>query len=816
MGKKLFEPITINGMELKNRIGFPPFLNMPAEEDCSINDQTIRWFEDRAKGGAGLVMTGAVVAGPPPDLEMLKLMGLTRVGLYDDKFIDGFARMAAAVHAHGAKFGVQLEGLGGVMSGFGPSLPPYPGPENPTSDMLKIHFDFEMPVAEITIEQIEVVKQCFADAAARAKMAGCDCVELHCAHGGATLNCSFISPYYNRRTDQYGGNWENRLRLSTEILQKMRDAVGPDFPILVRIDSDQLLGDKGITLKDTIEHVVPAMEKAGADCLDVSQGDMIRAGQGVLIPLYYPRGCFMDYTAQVKQATHLPVIGVGRVVDLDMAEQFIEEEKADMIYLGRQLTSDPDTPNKYLEGRADEIRKCIGCNVACGPCPINYEIYQEHIPLTQAESSKKVLVIGGGIGGMEAARICAMRGHVVTLMEKNTRLGGTVESLALDPLNAEFGNFTEYLRIQMEKWKVDIKLGKEATEADIQDFNPEVVILATGASLKIPEAAQGKPGVIDHIEALERRAEVGQRVVVWGLMYGAELAISLAMQGKEVTLIGEAGKKTMASHASMARKDWIWRKLTDINYARETAETKRVDNPVVKLNMKVRGITTEGIEIEEKDGSKSVLPYDTLVISRGRSKNDALFEKIEGKAAEVYKIGDCAAAGDIQKAVWSANEVARKIGRPLVSQADENVSAAADPAMSPDEFTALFTGKTDEEILALTKDNEETLLDGVFDSMKTAFNPAEATGESAVIQYVIDSPAGEMSYQLNVADGVCTLAKGPAENPRVTLALSLPDYLRMVTGELNGMQAFTTGKLKITGDLMFSQKIAAWFGGTGD
>ncbi|MBW1890224.1 MAG: SCP2 sterol-binding domain-containing protein [Deltaproteobacteria bacterium] len=210
------------------------------------------------------------------------------------------------------------------------------------------------------------------------------------------------------------------------------------------------------------------------------------------------------------------------------------------------------------------------------------------------------------------------------------------------------------------------------------------------------------------------------------------------------------------------------------------------------------------------------MPYDTLVISRGRSKNDALFEKIEGKAAEVYKIGDCAAAGDIQKAVWSANEVARKIGRPLVSQANENVSAAADPAMSPDEFTALFTGKTDEEILALTKDNEETLLDGVFDSMKTAFNSAEATGESAVIQYVIDSPAGEMSYQLNVADGVCTLAKGPAENPRVTLALSLPDYLRMVTGELNGMQAFTTGKLKITGDLMFSQKIAAWLGGTGD
>jgi 2,4-dienoyl-CoA reductase-like NADH-dependent reductase (Old Yellow Enzyme family)/putative sterol carrier protein/thioredoxin reductase len=811
MTKKLFEPITINGMELKNRIGFPSFLNMPAEQDCSINEQTIRWFEDRAKGGAGLVMTGAVEAGPPPNLEMLQLMGITRVGLYDDKFIEGFARMAEAVHAHGAKFGVQLEGLGGVISGFGPSLPPYPSSEDQTSDMLKIHYDFEMPVAEITIEQIEEVKQCFADAAARAKQAGCDCVELHCAHGGATLNCSFISPYYNRRTDQYGGSWENRLRLSTEIIQKMRDAVGPDFPILVRIDSDQLLGDKGITLKDTIEHVVPAMENAGVDCLDVSQGDILRAGQGILIPLYYSRGCFMDYTAQIKQATKLPVIGVGRIVDLDMAEQLLEEEKADIIFLGRQLTSDPDTPNKYLEGRADEIRKCIGCNAGCGPCPINYEIHQEHIPLTMAESSKKILVIGGGIGGMEAARICALRGHEVTLMEKNTRLGGTVGSLALDPLNAEFGNFVEYLGTQMEKLNVDVKLDREATKDDIDDLSPDVVIMATGASLKIPEVAIGKPGVVDHIEALERRADIGQRVVVWGLMYGAELAISLAQEGREVTLIGEAGEKTMASHASSARKDWVWKKLSDINYARETPETKRVDNPVVKLNVKVRNILTEGVEIEDKDGGRSVLPYDTLVISRGRTKNDSLYEEIEGKADEVYKIGDCAAAGDIQKAVWSANEVARKIELTPATQHNERSATMTETTMSPDEFKQLFAAKSDEEILTLTKGNEEALLDGVFDGMKSAFNPSAAADQSAVIQYNIDSPAGEMSYQLNVENGVCELAKGAADNPRVTLALSLPDFLRMMTGELNGMQAFTSGKLKISGDLMFSQNLATWF-----
>ena len=516
MGKRLFEPMKINGMTVKNRLAFPPFLNMPAEQDCSINDQTIRWFEDRAKGGVGLVMTGAVVAGPPPDLDLLKLYGLTRVGLYDDRFMEGFAGIADSVHAHGAKFGVQLDGLGSVLSGFGPSLPPYPDAENPSADMFQIHYGFDMPITEISIEQIEEVKQCFADAAARAKNAGADCIELHCAHGGASLNCSFISPYYNRRTDKYGGSWENRLRLSTEIIQKIRKAVGPDFPILVRIDSDQLLGEKGITINDTIELVVPAMEEAGADCLDVTQGDMLRSSQGILIPMYYPRGCFMDLTAQVKKSTKLPVIGVGRIVDIDMANRFLEEGKADIIYMGRQLTSDPDTPNKYLDGRADEIRKCIGCNFGCGPCSVNYEIHQEHVPLVPAETSRNILIIGGGVCGMEAARVCKIRGHEVTLIEKESKLGGTVASLALDPLTSEFGNLTEYLTTQMEKLNICVRLNREVVAADIADLSPDIVFIATGASLRIPQIAAGKPGVMDHIEALKKRNEIGKNVVVWG------------------------------------------------------------------------------------------------------------------------------------------------------------------------------------------------------------------------------------------------------------------------------------------------------------
>jgi putative sterol carrier protein len=327
----------------------------------------------------------------------------------------------------------------------------------------------------------------------------------------------------------------------------------------------------------------------------------------------------------------------------------------------------------------------------------------------------------------------------------------------------------------------------------------------------VPDLAKGHSGVMDHIEALNRKADIGQRVVVWGLMYGGELAIALAQEGKDVVLMGESDQNTLSSHTGPDRKYWIMRKLTDINVVREGSAAERVSNPKLLFNIKVKEITTEGIEIVNKEGQKNVLPFDTLIVSRGRRKNDGLFESLKGEASVVYKIGDCAVAGNIQKAVWSANEVARKIGQPGVSQPDESQAAATETDLSPDAFKALFTAKTDEEILTVAKGNEEALLDGVFDGMKAAFDPNAAAGQSAVIQYAIDSPAGEMNYQLNVEDGTCEVVKGAAENARVTLALSLPDFLRMMTGELNGMQAFTSGKLKISGDLMFSQVLSTWF-----
>ena len=652
MGKLLFEPMEINGMKLKNRLGLAPMLNLPRDEFFHMSDLAYRWFEDFAKGGAGFIMTGTFMP--------------------DHLFMDGgpekFKRLAEVVHRYDCKVAVQI-GAGGVGSGSGPSPMPYPNEENPkltASQALTGEFSPLTPgltsVVAYTKEIIEATIDRFADAAGVLKECGIDAIELHCAHGGATLYCSFISPFYNRRTDEYGGSWENRLRFPTETLKKMREAVGPDYPLFARISADELLGEDGITLENACKYVVPALEEAGIDCIDVSQGSIMHSPEGIAIPLYYPRGCYIHNAEAVKKASKLPVIGVGRIVEIDMAERFLQEGKADLIYMGRQLISDPETPNKYLEGREEETRRCIGCLEGCGtPCPINYEIFPQRIPLEAATTPKKILVVGGGVAGMEAARVCVLRGHQVTLMEKLPALGGIVATLALDPLTAEFRNLVDYLEVEMRKLKIDVHVSREVNPDDIKEISPDAIILATGSYMKIPEEVRGKPGVIDHLEALRNKEAIGQQVVIWGFVYGAELAITLANMGKDVTLIDKADKKGFTRHATSARKYFVTRKLTDVNVVRAHPESQQVDNPKVLFRTKIKGIKDGGIKIKDEEGVKSVIPYDTLIISRRTKKRKDLVEKLEKTGIELYRIGDCAKVGNILRAIFSANQVARKI-----------------------------------------------------------------------------------------------------------------------------------------------------------
>jgi len=530
-----------------------------------VTEQTIRWYEERARGGAGFIMTGAYVVAPavPAILEREPLRA-SFATLRTAEHVAGFSKLTDVIHSYDCKLGVQIVAAG-PMSGQGPSPSPFPDEAHGKlglRDMVEGKYAY---VEVISREDIHRFTRDLADASARAREAGFDCVELHLAHTVANLVSSFLSPYFNRRTDEYGGNWENRLRFPVETIKAMRKAVGDDFPILARLSSNELLGDLGIVLEDTVNILVPALEEAGVDCFDVSQGSMTHSGQGITIPLYYERGCYIHNAAAVKKVTDKPVIGVGAIFDLDMAEKFLQEDKADVIFFCRQLTADPETPKKYYEGRYEDIRKCIGCLGGCGrPCTINYEMQDEPLPLSPATDRKKVLVIGGGIAGMESARIAALRGHDVTLIEKDSQLGGAVAALSRDPLLSEFGNIVEYLSNQMRRLAIDVRICRDTTVSDIESIKPDAVIVATGSAECIPEVAQDVPGVITHFQALREPKAVGQKVLIWGI-YGAELGISLAEKGKDVTILAKSGEGSLGSDFAGVRRFWLLRKLSDFN-----------------------------------------------------------------------------------------------------------------------------------------------------------------------------------------------------------------------------------------------------------
>ena len=664
MAKKIFEPIEIKGMKLKNRLGFPAWLLQPPGPEGHVSDLTIRWFETRAKGGVGLIITGTIeFADFSAKLAEIGVTG-KNLTLIDDKYIPGWAKLIDVIHSYGAKIGAQFAAPG-PMLGLAPSPAPFPDETHARFGLFDLMAGRILPVKAVSVEELKEFERGIAAAARRAKAAGFDCVEFHTGHGGANLSGTMLSPFYNRRTDEYGGSWTNRLRFPVETIEQMREAVGDDYPILIRTSSDELLGKTGITLEDTIKYIVPAFEKAGADCLDISQGSMTHSPQGIAISLYQPQGCFIHHAEAVKKATNLPVIGVGRITDLDMAERFLQEGKADIINLGSQLLSDPETPKKYFEGVPEDIRQCIGDKpLMCGrPCIINYDSHDEPIPLTAAKKQKSVLVIGGGVAGMEAARVAALRGHKVTLMEKESDLGGMVSTLALNPPTAEFRHIIDYLTTQLRKLQVDVRVCREAQVASIEEFKVDVIILATGSSPIIPEVAKGKPGVMTLDRALREQKAIGQRVVVSGF-FGAELAISLAEQGKDVILIGKGPEGAIGSDVSDARRIWLLRKLTDMNIVRESPEEMRVSNPKVLCNAKVEDVVTREVKVMNEKGTEQVLPYDTLIIAQRfgeRESNDLLFDKLKEKVAEVYKIGDCLKSKGIYEAILSANEVARKI-----------------------------------------------------------------------------------------------------------------------------------------------------------
>lgn len=636
----LTSPINIGNLQLKNRMVMPPMVTNYAYSDGSVTDRLVAYHVERAKGGVGLIIVEASYVHPSG--KGFK----NQVGIYSDRLLPGLRRLVEAVHAYGAKIAIQLYHGGRQTSSKvtgQPLLAPSPIPCATIGETPK----------ELTREEIASLIQAFAQAARRAKAAGFDAVEIHGAHG--YLINEFLSPYANKRADEYGGPLENRMRFPLEVVRAVRQAVGPEYPIIYRLSADEKVPG-GLTLEET-RTFAKKLEQEGVNALHVSAG-IYETAAWIIQPMYFPRGCLVDLAQGIKSAVNIPVIAVGRINDPEVAESILAAGKADLISFGRQLLADPETPKKIIEGRLDEIRHCIACCQACIDelfldhaigCTVNARTgFEREFPLEKAERSRKVLVVGGGPAGMEVARVAALRGHRLTLWEKESKLGGQLPLAYAPPQKGEIATFRDYLVKQMEKLKINVQLNKEATLEAIRHEKPDVVILATGARPAIPDipGADGEK-VITAWDVLQGKAEAGTNVVViGGGLVGCETADYLAEKGHKVTIL-----------------EMLPKVASDIGPLMAPLLLERLEKQGVQIitEAKVTAIHSDRVTYKRNGQEESLTGFDTVVLAIGSQSNDTLAREMEGSGIDYYVIGDGVSSRRITQAVFEAMRVGHEL-----------------------------------------------------------------------------------------------------------------------------------------------------------
>ncbi|MFC2008901.1 FAD-dependent oxidoreductase [Chloroflexota bacterium] len=632
---ELFEPGRIGGLELKNRIIMAPMFTHLCSEDETVNDRLVDYYVERARGGCGLVTVEAAYSRPYP----------AHLGLYDDRFIPGLKKLSDAIRREGARACIQINTHRGRAD-----------ETDPATASPSIHPKTGARARALTTEDIAELTEQFGRAAKRARDSGFDCVMIH--GGTGYLISEFLSARINKRTDGYGGDITGRARLALELAEAAKKCAGASYPVIFRLAAhERLAGGYGV---EEAVAVCKLLEKVGVDAIDITSG--VAETQAWNVPyMYMPPACNASLSQAVKAATSIPISTVGKINDPSIAEEVLQHEKADFVTMGRALIADPEFPNKAREGRAGEIRKCIACcrcietlfgagarPVVCAVNPAAGREREFQMALGPASQKKRVLVVGGGPGGMEAAMVAAQRGHSVALWEKGNELGGQLLLGSKPPGKGEIGTFIEHLGSHLDRLGVEVTLGKEATAQTIGDFGPDAVILAVGSKPLIPKIAgaeEKKPIVFDAV--LSGKADLGKRVVViGGGSVGCETAHLLADQGKKTTVVEILPK--LASDLFYAYGDLLVK----------TLEESGVDTFV---GVREETITQEGVSIVTKEGKRILVPADSIVIATGSVSNKALFESIKGTVDEIYQIGDCVDVRRIQEATSEGAEAALRV-----------------------------------------------------------------------------------------------------------------------------------------------------------
>ncbi len=645
---RLFSTGSIGKVKLKNRIVMLPMGTAYASVSGEVTSRTVDHYVERAKGGAGLIIVGnGSIDGR---------IALNQLVIDSDWFMSGHFELAEQIHTNGAKACLQLNH---------PGRQQYPvsleGKQPVSSSALQCrYYTGEVFPAARALEKAEIYQIVgkFAAAALRAKKAGYDMVELHGANG--YLITQFMSPFMNKRTDEFGGSLENRMRFPLEILKKIKEVVGDDFPIGMRFSLDEFV-EGGITLKDS-PGIIKILLDAGLTYLSPSAG-IYETMNRVHDSMEKPEG-WRAYTWEaLRKEVDIPLLCGGNLKRPAFCEELLARGTTDFIGLARPLLADPEWPNKAREGRADDIRLCISCyecqmasaggRQGARRCAVNATMGRdsEFAELKPAGVKKKVMVVGGGPGGMEAARVAAARGHKVTLYDKAPELGGTLMVAAAPPGKDKILWVRDYLTTQLKKLKVKIVLSTEVTPELVETVNPDVVVVATGAVPIIPDTpGAGGKNVVTASEVLSRKVNLTQKTiaVIGGSMVGCETAEYLAAKGNKVTVVK---MRPGAAAADMQPAQRI--------ILLETLEKEKV--PIIS-NREVLEYTLEGVLTRDRTtGARDFIKADYVVLALGSKPVNGLAESLEEKGIEVHSIGDCVEPRIIKEAVYEGSMVGRKI-----------------------------------------------------------------------------------------------------------------------------------------------------------
>ena len=659
---KLFSPIKIGSITIKNRFAMAPMGPLGlADANGGWNQRGIDYYVERAKGGTGLIITGVTFFD-----QVVEKQDPTTVPnpLYKPvNFVKTSREMTERIHAYGSKIFLQLSG------GFGRvTIPTNVGDIPPIAPSAIPHRWLDKTCRAITVDEIHAIVKQFGEAAFHAKRAGFDGVQIHAVHEGYLID-QFAISMFNQRTDEYGGSLENRLRFAKEIVEEIKKTCGDDFPVTLRFSLKSMIKDWRVGAlpgedfeekgRDTEEGLKAAklLESYGYDALDTDVGTY-DAWWWNHPPMYQKKGLYREYCKMVKEVVDIPVFCAGRMDNPDMALEAIENGECDVIDLGRPLLADPDYCNKLRCGKITQIRPCISCHEGCMGrvasysllnCAVNPQAARErvnaYVPILK---KKKVLIVGGGVAGCEAARVLAIRGHQPVVYEKGSRLGGNLIPGGAPDFKEDDIALADWYTNELNRLGVHVHLNTELNEEEIKTMDYDTVILATGSKPKVFSLGDDSHTYTAEQVLLKQKDAGKKTVVVGGGLVGCETALWLAQNGIHVTIV-EALDKVMAVNGPLCAAN------------KEMLEALRPFNGVeIITGAKVTEFANGEVKVDTKEGSKTIMS-DSVILSVGYKEENTLYNNLQFDIPDLYLLGDAKKVSNIMYAIWDAFEVANHI-----------------------------------------------------------------------------------------------------------------------------------------------------------